>query len=109
MFIRYQDASTRGGGNVEIRNYITKAICDSFSLAIVTLNGAHPRTQNNVSDRAYFVVEGEADVEVGTKMSHVQVGDAVYIPKDTAHSITGKVRYVVVNAPPFDPGNEKPA
>jgi mannose-6-phosphate isomerase-like protein (cupin superfamily) len=58
------------------------------------------------SDRAYLIVEGEAEVEVGSKMSHVQAGDAVYIPKGTPHSITGKVRYVIVNSPPFDPSNE---
>lgn len=106
MFIRMKDAVVRGGGNIEVRNYITKELSGSFSLAVATLDGVHPPTMNTESDRAYFIVEGEATVEVGDAVEVLQAGDAVYIPKNTRHSIRGQVKYIVINAPPFNPSNE---
>jgi len=102
MFIRLQDASVRSGDNFEIRNYLTSAVSDCMSLASVSLNGPHPRSLNNKSDRVCFILEGTAVVEVGSEQAEVQPGDAVYIPKGTPHSISGNVRYLVLNVPPYD-------
>ncbi len=106
MIIRYNDASIRSGDDIQIRNYITRNISTSLSLAVSTLDGIHPETMSTTSDRAYFILEGEGKVEVGGEVSVVRAGDAVYIPKNTVHSIQGKVKYVLVNAPPFDPASE---
>ncbi len=106
MIIHYQDATVRSKENIKIRNYITKSLSSSFSLAVSTLNGLHPRTMNIASDRAYFIIEGEGTVEVGNKIGQVRAGDAVYIPKNTVHSIRGRIKYVVVNAPPYESSNE---
>ena len=106
MLIPYTKASVRRGSGVEIRNYITVEVSSSFSVAVVTLRGPHPKTMNRQSDRAYVILEGEAAVEVGNDSYRVAGGDVVYIPKNTPHSIDGQVRYVVVNAPPFNPENE---
>ena len=106
MVIRYKDATVRRGDNIEIRNYITKDMSSSFSLAVSKLNGLHPRTMNVVSDRAYYIIEGKGTVIVADEENTVQAGDAVYIPKNTPHSIEGQLTYVLLNAPSFDPANE---
>ena len=66
MFIRSQDATTRKGDNVEIRNYVTSALSDTMSIAAVDLKGPHPKSLNTKSDRAYYILEGTANVEVGS-------------------------------------------
>ena len=83
MFIRSQDATTRKGDNVEIRNYVTSALSDTMSIAAVDLKGPHPKSLNTKSDRAYYILEGTANVEVGSTQAEVRAGDAVYIPKNT--------------------------
>lgn len=102
MLIRSQDAVRRTGDNFEIHNYVTSEVSSAMSIALVNLNGPHPRSLNKNSDRAYYIIEGKATVEIGSEKGEVQAGDAVYIPKGTPHSITGTVRYLVVNVPPFD-------
>jgi mannose-6-phosphate isomerase-like protein (cupin superfamily) len=106
MIIRYEDAVARAKENIEIRNYVTKDLSESFSLAVATLDGVHPKTMNIASDRAYFIIEGKAKVEVGDEVDIVRSGDTVYIPKNTVHSIQGKVKYAVINSPPYRSSNE---
>ena len=92
--------------NMRIREYITKDLTENFSLAIVTLKGEHPTTRNTASDRAYFIVQGEASVTVGNETGRVKVGDVVFIPKGMIHSIQGDVVYAVINSPAFNPSDE---
>lgn len=108
MLIPYATAAVRRASGVEIRNYVTNEISSTFSVAVVTLRGPHPKSLNKQSDRAYVILEGDATVEVGDHTYSVAGGDTVYIPKNTPHSINGDVRYVVINAPPFSPANEVP-
>lgn len=39
-----------------------------FDFVISTLNGSHPRHTNHVSDRAYFILSGNAKVTVGDRI-----------------------------------------
>ena len=96
MVIYFNDAKLRDGGNIEIRNYITRDVTDSFSLAVATLNGLHDRTVSVSSDRAYFIIDGNAVVTVGSESKEVSSGDAVFIPQRTPHSIEGRVNSSLV-------------
>jgi len=107
VLIRYENAVVRRAEGIEIRNLITKDTPAHFSLALVELNGYHPKVMNVVSDRAYYVLEGQAEVGVGESEYVVEPGDVVFIPSSTVHWLRGHMKYIVVNAPPFDPKNDR--
>lgn len=107
MIIRLGEARIRKTENMEVANYITRESSNNFSLAVVNLQGRHPKVRNRTSDRGYFILEGGATVVVADKTAEVSAGDAVFIPAGTWHSIEGKVKYVAVNSPPFDPTLEE--
>ena len=78
----------------------------SFDCVIANLNGVHPTVINHQSDRMYFVLEGEGEVVVGENRYRVAKHDAIEIRKETTHSISGELSYLIITAPPFDPSNE---
>ena len=79
----------------------------NFDMVGATLNGDHPTLVNDVSDRAYYILDGSGIVCAGNECFPVEAGDAVQIAKGTAHSIKGTLRYLIITSPPFDPANER--
>ena len=78
-----------------------------FDFVIAELDGNHPTVVNKVSDRVYYVLEGEGVVTVGSRELAVAKGELVTISSNTPHSIKGKLSYIVVTAPKFAPENER--
>jgi len=78
----------------------------AFDFVIAELDGVHPTVVNRASDRAYFILNGEGKVRLGDIEHVVREGDLITIKAGTTHSITGRIRYAIVTAPPFDPRNE---
>ena len=78
-----------------------------FDVVIGKNNGHHPKLINFVSDRAYFVLDGALDIQVGDELHHAEKHDLILVPQNTAHSIDGKGEYLIITAPPFKPKNEK--
>lgn len=79
----------------------------NFDFVIAELSGDHPALINKVSDRVYFILSGKGSVRVGDTMYSVDRQDLVFIPKGTIHSIHGKLKYIIITSPPFDPNNEE--
>jgi mannose-6-phosphate isomerase-like protein (cupin superfamily) len=79
----------------------------NFDFVVAELEGDHPTVINYESDRAYFVLEGEGEVQVGEEMHDVKSEDLVTIEAGEKHSIRGNLRYLVITSPPFDPDNEE--
>jgi mannose-6-phosphate isomerase-like protein (cupin superfamily) len=77
-----------------------------FDIVIGKLNGHHPALINHISDRAYFILSGEVDIQVGDQTHHAELHDMVLVPADTPHGIDGEGEYLIITSPPFDPGNE---
>lgn len=89
-------------------------ICDlfkgegfSFDFVIAELDGNHAAVRNHVSDKAYFILEGTGTAQIGIEKLEVNKDDFVKIPKGEFHSINGKLRYIIMCSPPFDPMNEE--
>jgi mannose-6-phosphate isomerase-like protein (cupin superfamily) len=76
-----------------------------FDLVIADVDGDHGTHVNKLSDRVYFVLEGSGIVIAGDNKFEVVPLDVVSIPKGTAHSISGKLRVVIITAPPHVSGN----
>jgi mannose-6-phosphate isomerase-like protein (cupin superfamily) len=99
--------TVRDSGGVKMLNLITRAQGAALSLASAELDGAHPASVSQVSDRVYYIIEGEARFEVGVEAFSATAGDAVLVPKQTTHEFEGTAKYLVVNVPPYDPAAEE--
>jgi mannose-6-phosphate isomerase-like protein (cupin superfamily) len=86
---------------------VPKASLSQFDFVISTLSGSHPRRINKISDRAYFILSGSAEVTVGDETHRAETHDLILIPANTPHSIAGKAEFIIITAPPYAPQNEE--
>jgi mannose-6-phosphate isomerase-like protein (cupin superfamily) len=78
-----------------------------FDIVIGRIHGHHPKLINYVSDRAYFILKGELDFQVGDEMQRAVAQDLILVPKNTLHGIDGEGEYLIITAPAFKPENEE--
>ena len=73
-----------------------------IDFVVGTLNGFHGKFVNYKSDKYYYVLDGKAEVMIGDEYFEVVKGDFIHIPKETIHSINGKVKFIIICSPPYD-------
>ena len=80
---------------------------DTLSITHIRHWGRHRRMTTFESDRVMFLIEGEADVELGDEPRvTVVAGDFVLIPKGTSYEFGGDFTYLVINAPAYREGSD---
>ena len=47
-----------------------------------------PRHHHNATEEIYYILQGEGLMTVGAETRAVMAGDAIYIPRDTLHTLT---------------------
>ena len=65
--------------------------------------GALPHSHPGIEQVAYLL-EGTAEVEVGSEKYQMQAGDTVFFPADVPHrfrATSAKVRVMVIYSPPY--------
>lgn len=81
---------------------------DSLSVTYVRIWGRHRRILSVESDRAMFIVTGDAIVQVGDETpAHVNAGDFILIPKGTPYEFHGHMTYLVINSPAYREGSDR--
>lgn len=79
-----------------------------ISVTWVKLWGRHKKLVCDVSDRVYYIIEGDAEFQVGDNdPGHVKAGDFVFVPKGAAYVFEGDMTYLVMNGPAFIPGSDQ--
>ncbi|MCJ7428927.1 MAG: hypothetical protein MUP66_00885 [Candidatus Nanohaloarchaeota archaeon QJJ-5] len=68
-----------------------------FSLSIMTVDGSHENTPD--SETAYYIVEGDGQIDLGERIIELEPDDVVYIGTDH-HTIEGHLKIVAVQSPP---------
>ncbi len=107
MIFKFSDTDTEAQGNSLVRKrIITQTHTEQISLTWAFMYGAHEKVVNDLSDRAYFIIAGEGNFEVGDEKGPVNGGDVVLIPKGVPYAFDGHITYVVINAPGFVPGSD---
>lgn len=66
------------------------------------LNGFHGKIINHKSEKYFYILEGNAEIMVNNENYKVGVGDFIHIPKETIHSISGKVKFAIICSPKYD-------
>ena len=82
-----------------LKRIINQSHTDRISLTWVSLYGRHEKVVNDISDRVYYIIDGEADFDVNGETGSVTGGDAVLIPKGVPYVFEGHMTYVVMNSP----------
>ena len=104
MLVKKEECVSRSLPGVEMHNFLTAESGTSISVALGVLNGNHPESVSEHTDRCYMFTEGTAIVNVGDNVYHVSQYDVVYVPKGVRHSLSGNATYFIVNNPPFKRG-----
>lgn len=74
-----------------------------ISVTWVRIWGHHDRVVNEISDRVYYIIDGEGRFQVGdgAPIEAVSAGDFVFIAKNVPYEFDGNMRYVVMNGPAY--------
>lgn len=95
------------GSNNRDPNFRMPLNTESLSLTYIKIFGRLRRIRCDESDRAMFVVQGDAIVKVGDEEpAHVTTGDFVLIPRGTPYEFKGHLTYVVMNSPAYREGSD---
>ena len=79
-----------------------------LSLTEVSLEGVHRRLRSRRTTRTYYVLEGGFAFEVEQEPArHVLAGEVLVLPRGTAYGFTGRGRYLVLNTPAFEDGDDE--
>ena len=76
---------------------------DQISVTWVRIWGHHDRVVNQISDRVYYVIEGQVRFQVGADapVETVRSGEFVFIPRGVPYEFEGEMRYIVMNGPAY--------
>jgi mannose-6-phosphate isomerase-like protein (cupin superfamily) len=85
-----------------------EAHIESLSVTWVRMDGRCCQQMTcKLSDRAYYVLGGEGEFQVGDDApARVSDGDVVLVPKGVPYSFSGSMTYLVINVPAFVPGSD---
>lgn len=99
--------TTKDGSTIRSLLDLSNAPVKNQSLAEATIppGGATQRHYHRVSEEFYFILEGQAQMEIDGEIKDVQPGDAILIPPGAWHQITthseSPLRLLCCCAPPY--------
>lgn len=78
-----------------------------ISLTWVRIWGRHEKVVCERSDRVYYIIDGQAEFQVGDDPPGTAIGgDVVFIPRGVPYVFEGDMTYVVMNGPAFLEGSD---
>jgi mannose-6-phosphate isomerase-like protein (cupin superfamily) len=87
---------------LEGRSYGSKDISPTASASIIEVDGRHGKGKTTVSDRIFYILEGEGEFVVGDEVFPVQSTDVIVVPKNTSFDYSGKMKLFLVHVPAYD-------
>lgn len=104
-----KDAKRKGWDGLDFWVYSTKEQFPSASAAYFEVTKSHGKVKTTISDRIYYIIEGQGVFEVGAQQDKVEAGDVMIVPKNTPYDYwrTGDTfKLFLVHAPAYDPDGE---
>ena len=106
MRFRLEEGSRFKVGDVKGIAITSKDDIGSGNVAYLEVDGRHGKTKTTLSDRFYFVLEGEGEFIIDGKRVKVEKHDVIVIPKNTPYDFQGRMRLILFSTPAFDPNYE---
>ena len=91
----------------QVTNFLTKDSSENISLAVSKATNHSETTKNIRSDRVYYILEGKLIVRKDNKEFVAELGDVIFIPKNTEYHFEGTFKAILVNSPAFRPEDEQ--
>lgn len=91
--------------NTILQNY--GAVSDDFDLVTIEVNGYHGKFKNSLSDKMYFVIDGEVNIIADDKEYNLSKGDFLNVAKNSIHEIKGNGKTILICNPIFNPEYEE--
>ena len=88
--------------NYVIDNYLDNSSNMGYSVVRTHLNGNHPLMKNVISNRTYYIINGNASFDVENEHFDLEQGDTLTIPKNTLYKFEGKFDAILISCPAFD-------
>lgn len=105
MIIKDFETNKKEVGPMKIKEY---KINPNFSAALIEINGNHGKIKCPNEDRIYFIIEGNGKFIINNKEENVSKNDLIFIPKNTPYNIIGKLKYLLICSPEFNPKDDIP-
>ena len=103
IFIPYdKEKSFEPEKNYIIDNYLDKSSNMGYSIVRTHLDGKHPLMKNTISNRTYYIIDGNATFFVKNEQFTLKKGDTLTIPKDTLYKFEGKFDSILISCPAFE-------
>lgn len=103
MIIKNQKTIQKKVGPMIISEY---KINSNFSAALVEINGDHGKLKCIGEDRIYFILDGEGLFIINDEENNVSQNDLIFVPKNTPYNIIGKLKYLLICSPEFNPKDD---
>jgi mannose-6-phosphate isomerase-like protein (cupin superfamily) len=111
MLIQLNDVPdvTAEGYPLVMKKVITREThTPDISITWVKIWGHHRRMVCDISDRPYYIIEGNGEFQLGDDEPFaVTAGDFVFIPRGVPYEFSGDMTYLVMNGPAFLEGSDQ--
>jgi len=110
MLIKLKDVpEIRGGYPLVMKKIVGRdEHSKDISVTWVKIWGHHKKMVCHISDRPYYIIDGEGEFQVGDdEPFKVAAGDFVFIPRGVPYVFDGHMTYLVMNGPAFLPGSDQ--
>ena len=87
---------------LEGRSYGSKDILPTASASVIEVDGRHGKAKTAISDRVFYILEGEGEFVVGDEVFPVRSTDVIVVPKNTPFDYSGKMKLFLVHVPAYD-------
>lgn len=105
LYKREDNKRNQVDNNTLILDYGLKGL--PHDLVVMDLDGKHGSFINKKSTKTYYVLSGVARFSVETEEKTVEAGDVISVLPGQKHAMSGKMKALVISAPPFDPADEE--
>lgn len=103
MIIKGSGTKRKIRGPMTISEY---SINSDYSSALIEINGNHGKIKCINEDRIYFIISGKGIFVIDKEEHSVSGNDLIFVPKNTPYNITGKMKYLLICSPAFDPKDD---
>ena len=102
MIIKAKDVIEEDFGAIKVKNIFHPHNLETFSVAIVRIEGINRRHKNDKSDAFFYVLEGKGTYTIGNEVHEVSAGDSISIPKGIDYFDSGQMKVIAVSSPAYD-------
>jgi mannose-6-phosphate isomerase-like protein (cupin superfamily) len=104
-----KEARDFGWEGLKGKAYNNSSDFKNASAAFFEVTGRHGKVKSLVSDRIYYIMEGEGEFIINEKAVPVKAGDVIIVPKNTPYDYRNKgkvLKLFLVHTPAFEPDGE---